>query len=122
MSQKNNEGIKLKMDYFIFEDHSLSKGGKLPDVDRRPHACWYYLICAHQNLESAAEGATYEGELDITPALNNIARSVATQYNLDSPDDFLKFMSVCVAEADRIGRTWDPRVMKPWLEPFKHKI
>lgn len=112
----------IEYEFFMYEDHSIAKGGKLPNFERGAHACWYYLICAHANLESVQEGATYEGEMDTVNALNNIARSVAMQYRLDSPDDFLKFMPVCVDECMRIGKPFDPRVLKPWNEEYRRTM
>ncbi len=108
----------LAYEYVIYESHSVSKGGFLPDFERGAHACWYYCVCAHQNLQSSDDGATYDGEQDTWPALNNIARSVCTLYQLESPEDFLKFMPVVLKECDRVGRLWDPRVLNPWLHQF----
>lgn len=114
--------IKIRYEYFMFEDHSLSQGGLLPDLDRGAHACWYYCQCAHQHLQAVDEGATLEGELDTLPALNNIARSVATMYQLEDPDSFLVFMPLVIKEALRVGLTWDPRVLNPGKDSFQYVI
>ena len=109
--------------YFIFESRTVAKGGYLPNFDRRAHACWYYLDCAHKHLESLADGAVYEGEDDLKGnALNNIARSVAIQYRLDDPGEFFKFMGVCMQEAARTGIGIDPRVLLAGDQSFRHSI
>lgn len=112
----------LSYTYFMFEAHSVSHGGFLPDFERGAHACWYYCQCAHTHLEAVDEGATLEGELDTLPALNNMARSVATMYQLEDPDSFLVFMPLVIQEARRIGLSWDPRVLNPGKESFQHII
>ena len=116
-------GASVVYEYFIFEEHSVSKGGLLPDFERGAHACWYYCICAHQSLESSDEGAVYEGEADLLgPALNNIARSIAMQYQLEDPSQFMVFMPIVIEEARRVGMGWDPRVLNPQDTSFMYKI
>ena len=112
----------IRYDYPVFEAHSVSKGGFLPDFEKGAHACWYYCQCAHLNLQSEIDGAVYEGEQDTIEALNNIARSVAIMYQLESPDDFLKFMPVVLKEAERVGLGYDPKVLAPWLSEFKRTM
>lgn len=128
MAGDKNHGVianpdqKLAFDYFIFEEHAVGRGGLLPDFERGAHACWYYCVCAHANLASVSEGAIYEGELDTHPALNNIARSVALQYQLNDPSEFVVFMPLVIQEAIRSGLGWDPKVLNAASERFKYVI
>lgn len=97
---------------FVFEDH-IHPFGLLPR-DPRANACWYYCKCAMQMVRGVDEGAELEGEKDRDiNLLNNLARNVAAQYSLDSPDDFLLFIDYCHAEAVRLDMTWDSRIEKP---------
>lgn len=109
------EGASLDM--FKFAHHSTLMGGLLPD-DPRAHACWYYCICAHKNISESKEGALWVGENDNLIRLNNIARAIALQYNLESPDEFLKFMGHCRLEAARCNIGWDSRIEAPFNEAF----
>lgn len=122
MNLTPNPDLKMALDYFIFEEHSVSKGGFLPDFEKGAHACWYYCYCAHQNLQAVADGATLEGELDTLPALNNIAQSVALQYGFNDPSEYLVFLPVVLKEAERMGMGFDPRVLRPGDESFQHVI
>lgn len=103
---------------FIFRDHAASSGGLLPDFEMGAHACWYYARCAHKNLSTVDEGAWYEGERDHVDSLNNLAVAIARQYQLDSPEDFLKFMLVVQMEAARCDKPWDNRIIEPWKHAF----
>lgn len=97
---------------FVFEDHT-TPNGVLP---REPgaQACWYYCKCAIPIVHKVMEGATLEGERDRDiNVLNNLARNVAVQYSLESPDEFLIFMDYCKAEALRCDLAWDERIEKP---------
>lgn len=122
MEQKSEPGMRITYTYFMFDDHSLSHGGLLPDLERAPHACWYYCQCAHQHLQAVDDGATLEGELDTLIALNNMARSVAVMYQLNDPDEFLVYMPLILKEALRVGLSWDPRVLNPGKESFQHVV
>jgi hypothetical protein len=64
------------------------------------------------------EGAQYEGEHDHQNMLNNLVQSVSALYQLDSPDELLKFMIPVRLEALRLELEWDDRVEKPYLAKY----
>ncbi len=95
-----------------FMSHITSAGGFLPDLPGA-HACWYYCRMATESLKKIKQGADYQGELDHIDMFNNLARSVALLYRLDSPDDFLLFMPYVEAEAMRMDLYLDPVIKTP---------
>ena len=102
---------------FRFVSRTILAGGCLPNVDAA-HACWMYCRQAMVMLHEIQEGAQYEGENDHVNMLNNIARSVAAQYELESPAEMLKYMPDCLMEAVRDDLPWDRRIETPWLDPY----
>lgn len=103
-----------------FVSHLIKSGGLLPD-EPGAHACWYYCRIAIQSMKAVDDGAQYDGELDHIKMTNNIARSVALLYRLDSPDDFLKFMMYVRIEAARLELEWDQRIETPFNDTYvKH--
>lgn len=82
------------------------------------NACWDYCRIAYTSLQSVDSGAQYEGERDHQNSLNNIARAVAVKYGLESPSDFLKYMELAKAEAERSELPWDPRIENPGAYSF----
>lgn len=102
--------------WFKFMSHTTLVGGYLPN-DKRAHACWYYCRCAITAMKAVDDGAQYEGEDDHINSLNNIARGVAKIYQLESPDEFLKFMDYVKLEAMRCELEWDIRIEKPAAAP-----
>lgn len=100
-----------------YMSHITQAGGALPDVPGA-HACWHYCRLSIRALEKVDYGAEYEGELDHTNMINNIARSVAMLYRLDSPDDFLKFMPLVRMEAMKWELLWDERIVAPYTVAF----
>lgn len=106
----------------MFESRLIQNGGLLP-AEKGAHACWYFCRIAVGHLERFDEGAIYEGEPDPSNGLFNVAKGVALAYDLDSPDDFLKFMSVCRKEAIRSGLHWDSRLEDPFnIKPLPRII
>ena len=99
-----------------FVSHTIGHGGVLYDLPGA-HACWYYCRIAIQAMKKVDDGADYEGERDHVNALNNIARSVAALYRLESPSEFLKFMAEVKVEAMRCQLEWDRRIEDPWKAP-----
>ena len=90
--------------------HHTEPQGLLPDM-KESQAAWYYCMCLVGLLKELDEAhAEYEGERDHTNMANNIARSVAVLYDLDSPSEIFKFLPACKQEAERINIGWDARM------------
>lgn len=105
----------------IFAEHVQENGGLLPDKIGA-HACWYYVRCAHINLQNVKDGAQYAGEIDHVNMLNNLARSIANLYGLPlGPTDFIKFIADVRMEAMRVGLPWDTRVEDPIKHEFRNR-
>lgn len=103
-----------------FVSHLRHMGGLLPDQPGA-HACFYYCRTAMQMLKAVRDGADYQGEIDHQNMLNNLARSVALMYRLDSPDDFLAFLDYVKAEALRLELEWNVAIEKPGANRFVKK-
>lgn len=95
-----------------FISHLSLSGGMLPDQPGA-HACWYYCRCATQMYKKVRDGADYEGEVDHQAMYNNLARSVAALYKLESPAEFLQFMWAVRLEAERCELEWYDEAMSP---------
>lgn len=117
---KNLEDVGFKRHFPIFDHHTERFGGALPD-EKGAHAAWYYCLCAHGMFKDIREGAQYEGEHDHQNMLNNLIRSVAALYQLDSPNEVLKYMIHARLEALRLELEWDDRVEKPYLVKYLGK-
>ena len=109
---KNLKSISFVRNPPRFISHLSLSGGMLPDLPGA-HACWYFCRCAIQMRKKVADGADYEGETDHQAMYNNLARSVAALYKLDSPADFLKFMGVVKMEAMMHELEWYDDIMNP---------
>lgn len=90
--------LNLHYDYPFFED-LVEPNGALT-LDRRSHACWYYTKLAMRARAIHAGGIENQQivyKVGETPPNwhesrdEEIARSVAIIYGLESPDEFLKF-------------------------------
>jgi len=102
----------------IFAMHTPMNGGLLPDR-KEAHACWYYCRVAHMQLDKVADGGIYEGDVDPTNNLYELAKAVAAFYKLDSPDEMLKHMGDCILEAIRCKMEWNPGVEEPLKALFR---
>lgn len=105
----------------LFED-SLEPTGYLP-LDKRAHACLYYLKLAMRSKLAVGRGpesqiitytAGQAAPLWMDLEYENIARSVAIIYGLESPEEFLRFRAVVWAEAVRLGAR--PEDIEPALD------
>lgn len=101
---------------FVFVSHTQPNG--LLPMDSRAQACWYYCRIAHGHFHAIDDGAQYEGERDHQESLKNIVWSVAKLYRIEDPDEFLRFMPVCKAEAERHELEWDVRIERPELGTY----
>lgn len=103
------EKVGFVRSFPVFAHHTVPQG-LLPDM-KESQAAWYYCMCMVGLLRELDEAhAEYEGERDHTNMANNIIRSVALLYNLESPGEILKFLPYCRMEAERIDIGWDSRM------------
>lgn len=77
----------------IFPDHTFPKGAL--STDMRSQACWYYYLLAQKQYEKVGESTDDQfAILDINPWQNThyeqLARSIAMLYQLESPSEFAK--------------------------------
>lgn len=125
-------GLTLHYDYPIYED--LLEGGKeggALSIDKRSHACWTYLKQAHASLQAFGTGIDSQqlqykvGEQ--VPDWNEsrfeeIARSIAIRYQLESPSEFLNdhWKARAWQTAQVLGLTIDPRVWQ--VSPGRQRL
>lgn len=107
---------KLAYQYWIYEN-LIEPAGALA-IDKRSHACWTYVTLAMRARGLHAGGIDNQiiqykvGETapDWHESRDEeIARSVAVMYGLESPDEFLKteFKKRAWAQAQMLGRQID---------------
>lgn len=113
-------GLKLHYEYPFFED-LVEPVGALT-LDRRSHACWYYTKLAMRSLVAWNGGIDnqqiqYKVGDELNAVYNEtrfeeIARSVATVYALESPDEFLKdhWKARVWTQAQQLGLPIDVRI------------
>lgn len=91
-------GLNLHYDYPMYVDY-IQPNGALT-LDRRSHACFHYTKLAMRARQLAGNGPESQmiqykvGEQPpewMESRDEEIARSVAIMYGLESPDEFLKF-------------------------------
>jgi hypothetical protein len=93
----------------IFPDHTQPKGHLSSDM--RSQACWYFYLMAQKQLERVGgimdEKETQFGLLDIYPwqktHYQQLAKTVAFLYQLESPSEFAKAWSEVEREAAASG-------------------
>jgi hypothetical protein len=101
---------ELKFNYPFFTDQVEPKGRLL--IDKRCHACWFYFMLATKNKNVVGKGPE-DQIIEVDPGLetplwmdlryDQIARSVAMIYSLESPDEFLPYFEIVEKEANRLG-------------------
>jgi hypothetical protein len=116
--------MKVNYTYSLFED-LIEPNGCL-GIDKRFHACWSYTTKAMRAREKYSGGTenqiiqyrvgtpiaqmpTWHESRD-----EEIARSTALIYGLESPDDFLKtiFTSACARQAAALGLRVDHEIYR----------
>ena len=93
----------------IFPDHTYPNGAL--STDMRSQACWYFYLMAQKQLERVGgamdEKETQFGLLDIYPwqktHYEQLARSIAFIYQLESPSEFAKAWPEVEREAAASG-------------------
>ncbi len=98
----------------INRDNGRVVGGMLQDVPAA-HAAWYFCRCAMGMFKEIKLGAQYEGEHDHFNMINNLCRTIAAQYNLDSPSLLVQQIPQVKLEAARCNLDWDERLERPDL-------
>lgn len=102
--------LNISFTYPVFPDQTFPNG-ELVD-DKRCQACWWYYVLASKNRDQVGKGI--ESQIIVIEdgdplakwmdrQYEQIARSVAKLYGLESPDDFLRFMPQVEKEARRFG-------------------
>lgn len=109
---KNLKSIQFVRTPPRFISHLSLSGGFLPD-EAGAHACWYFCRCVYQMRKAIRDGAAYEGETDHQDMANNLVRSIAALYKLDSPEELVKYFGVVKLEAMRCELEWDDEIMTP---------
>ncbi len=94
----------------MFRDQIEPKGRLV--IAKECHACWYYFMLAYSSWESAGDGPESQ-IITVDPALqtpewmerrfDQIARTVAMIYQLDSPEAFLPYFPIVEREAKRMS-------------------
>ena len=112
---------ELKLNYPMFVDQVEPKGRLI--IDRRCHACWYYYILASKNLAKVGRGPE-DQIIEVDPGLetplwmdlrfDQLARTIAMMYQLESPDEFLRFFPIVEQEANRLGFEVPYQIVAPF--------
>lgn len=93
---------KINITYPVFPDHTTPTGA-LPN-ERGAQACWYFYLLAQKNKEKVGDSiedqfGLLEGDPWHTKHYEQIARTVAMIYQLESPAEFAKFWRYVQQEA-----------------------
>lgn len=102
---------KLNYEFPYFEDYVEPKGAL--NLDRASHACFYFAMLAWKARGNAGpiDMQIIEYKVGETPPAwredrtEEIARSVAIMYALESPEDFLKYKKEAWYQARLLGLT-----------------
>lgn len=97
--------VKLHLNPFIYPDLTRPNGA-LPK-DMRAQACWYFYTIAETARVKVGKGPStqiiLEDELWLETHYVEQAKSVATLYGLESPDEFAKFWPYVMTQARVLG-------------------
>lgn len=93
--------MRINFEYHVYPEHTVPRGA-LPN-ERGAQACWFFYTRAQQMKEAVGESTAdqilLEGELWMDKRYEQLARSVALMYQLESPDEFAKFWQYVKQEA-----------------------
>lgn len=116
-----DESLKRRIIYeYPFYESYLEPNGALK-MDPACHACFYYAMLATKALAlqgNSIESQTILYKVGDTPPpwffanLEQIARSVATIYALESPDNFLNYKKEVWTQGQMIGVDMDPIIFE----------
>jgi len=112
----------IQLSPFTFPDLTHPKGA-LPD-DLRAQACWYFYTLAQKQKESVGDSiddqfGLLEDDLWMDKRYVQTAKTVALMYNLESPDEFLKFFEFVRMEAASRGL---PEPAPEYMRPLKRFV
>jgi hypothetical protein len=99
--------VKLSLNYPIYPDLTHPKGFLSRDL--RAQACWYFYTLAEKMRVKVGDGiesqmgTLLEGELWMETRYEQLARSVAMIYKLESPDEFMKAWDQVKQQAESMG-------------------
>jgi hypothetical protein len=98
--------MKVTFTPIVFPDHTVPKGA-LPNQPGA-QACWYFYLLAQKIKERVGNSTEdqfglVDGDLWMDKHYVQLARSIAMQYGLDSPDEFAKFWNEVKQEAYLCG-------------------
>lgn len=93
----------MRLHHFEFPDHTQPKG-LLPAGEKAAQACWYFYLLAQKVKEKVGESiddqfGLLDGDLWMDKKYEQIARTVAMIYGLESPDEMFKFWDYVEGEA-----------------------
>lgn len=115
--------MSLALKYPVYPDLTHPKGF-LPR-DKRAQACWYFYTLAQQLYERL--GKSTEDQFGILeeypwmdPHYEQLARSITTLYQLESPDEFAKFWPQVEKQARHMGYPIPKAVYKAPLKVVIH--
>lgn len=95
--------------------------GYLPN-HKGAQACWYFYTIAemsHQIIGTGPESQIIlESDLWMDTRYEQQARTVAMMYQLESPDEFLKFWPAVIAQANLLGY---PAPREEYMRPLRLK-
>ena len=95
----------LNFKRFVFANHTTPRGF-LP-MAMGAQACWYFYTLAHKMWQKTDQGTEsqiiYEDEPWMSPKYEELKRTIAMVYGLESPSEMDKHWSSVIAEASRCG-------------------
>lgn len=107
---------RIKFTYPVYPELTHPRG-YLPD-DKRAQACWYFYTIAQLSKELVGESTEDQIILEDDRWMDSHyvqqARSVAMMYQLESPDEMLKFWDYVALQAKELGLPApSPKYMRP---------
>lgn len=110
--------MKINFQYPVYPDLT-HPNGLLPN-DKRAQACWYFYTIAQHSFETVGDGPEsqiiLEGELWMDKRYEQQARTVATMYQLESPDEMFKFWRFVEQQAQALGL---PKPAPEYMRPLR---
>jgi hypothetical protein len=111
--------MKLHLRHPIYPSLTTPQGELPKDV--RAQACWYFYTLAQKLYEQLGDSTEdqfglLEGERWMDPHYVQLARSVATLYRLESPDEFAKFWPYVERQALALGF---PKPKPVYMNPLR---
>lgn len=114
---------QLKLQYFTYPSLTTQAGGFLPN-EKGAFACWYFYTLAQKvkaNVGDTIEDqfALYDENEWMNKRYEQQARAVAQLYQLESPDEFLRFFPYVAKQAALMGY---PEPAPEYTRPLRRLI